>query len=55
MSGEDEYVTELQHDRATAIWLVKLDDGSVIAMDDGRPGENPSSAWIRLGVSSSYG
>lgn len=46
---EDDFTRELQDDRATALWKVKLSDGSIATMDDGRPGEAQPSAWIRLG------
>ena len=44
----DDYVRELQDDRKTAVWKAKLSDGRVVYMDDGRPGMEPSSAWLRL-------
>jgi len=46
--AEDDFVRELQDDRATAVWVARLFSGSEVYMDDGRPGETPSSAWLRL-------
>lgn len=31
------------------IWIASLSDGSTVYQDDGRPGEEPPSAWERLG------
>ena len=31
-------------------WEAVLSDGAVVCQDDGRPGENPPSAWVRLGA-----
>jgi hypothetical protein len=45
---EDEFVSELQDASALAIWQCELSDGSVVSMDDGRPGIEPRSAWLRL-------
>lgn len=47
--AEDEFTRELQEDKGEAIWQARLSDGSVVTMDDSRPGEEISSAWIRLG------
>lgn len=44
----DDYVEELQ-ERRQALWIAKLTDGTSVWMDDGRPGVNPASAWLRLG------
>jgi hypothetical protein len=33
----------------TLRWVVQLDNGETIYQDDGRPGMDPPSAWIRLG------
>lgn len=33
----------------TWFWQVQLSDGQVVFQDDGRPGIEPASAWIRLG------
>lgn len=43
-----EFVAELQTDRATAVWYARLSDGREVVMDDGRPGEEQPSAWLRL-------
>ena len=45
---EDEFIRELQEDRGQALWKAKLSDGSVVIMDDHRPGVQPHSAWTRL-------
>lgn len=43
----DDYIRELQEDRACVVWSAGLSDGRTVWMDDGRPGrEQP--AWIRL-------
>jgi hypothetical protein len=44
----DDYVRELQDDRKTVVWRARLSDGTEAVMDDGRPGEDPPSAWLRL-------
>lgn len=46
--GEDDYTMELETDRKTALWRAELSDGSVVCMDDHRPGVQPHSAWVRL-------
>lgn len=46
----DDFVESLQTDRKSAIWFAEMSDGSTIYMDDGRPGAEPHSAWIRLGI-----
>lgn len=45
----DEYVTELQEDRQTPVWVATLENGATVWMDDHRPGVEPHSAWMRLG------
>lgn len=47
-TAEDEYINELQDASALAIWQCELSDGSIVSMDDGRPGITPRSAWLRL-------
>ena len=47
MSG-DEYTASLEDERGQALWRAELADGSVVVMDDGRPGLEPRSAWLRL-------
>jgi hypothetical protein len=44
----DDFVRELQDDRRTAVWRAHLTDGTEVWMDDGRPGSDPPSAWLRL-------
>ena len=39
---------ELQEDRGHAVWVATLSSGEEVAMDDGRPGHAPASAWLRL-------
>ena len=46
---EDDYTRELECDRGQALWQARLSDGSIVTMDDGRPGMDIPSAWIRLG------
>ncbi len=46
---EDDWVRYLQDDCRLAVWLAHLSNGSVVYMDDRRPGEQPASAWLRLG------
>lgn len=48
---QDDFVWALQDERATAIWVALLADGRQVFMDDTRPGEEPSSAWLRLRAS----
>lgn len=48
MFEHDGYVEELQVDRGEAVWRAELSDGTVATMDDGRPGCEPRSAWLRL-------
>jgi len=47
--GEDDYTDELQTDRGQAVWQAELSSGEVVTMDDGRPGVDEPSAWVRLG------
>lgn len=42
---DDWYVREIPR------WVVELNDGTTVYQDDGRPGREPSSAWVRLGMS----
>lgn len=44
----DEYLDELQTERRQALWSARLSTGEVVTMDDGRPGLEPESAWLRL-------
>jgi hypothetical protein len=44
----DDYIKEMQTDRRQAIWVANLSDGTSCFMDDGRPGVQPYSAWVRL-------
>ncbi len=46
--AEDDFTRSLEDDHRTALWQARLSDGSVVTMDDGRPGIEPPSAWIRL-------
>jgi hypothetical protein len=48
VTGEDDYTRELETDRGQALWRAELSDGRVVVMDDGRPGCDPPSAWLRL-------
>jgi DNA-binding NarL/FixJ family response regulator len=48
VSGEDDYTRELETDHGQALWRAELSDGRVVVMDDGRPGVDPPSAWLRL-------
>lgn len=47
--AEDDFTRMLEEDSGTALWQALLSDGRVVTMDDGRPGEEIHSAWIRLG------
>lgn len=49
VSGEDEFTTEQETDCGQALWRVLLSNGETIVQDDGRPGGEPPSAWLRLG------
>jgi hypothetical protein len=40
---DDEFV------RDNMRWVVRLNNNEVVYEDDGRPGEDPPSAWLRLG------
>ena len=44
----DGYVN--QYADSNPIWIATLSDGSTVYQDDDRPGEEPSSAWERLGL-----
>lgn len=48
--SEDDFTRSLSEDRGMALWQVRLSDGRIVTMDDGRPGEEIPSAWIRLGL-----
>lgn len=48
VNGEDDFTRFLEDDRRTALWRARLSDGRVIVQDDGRPGMEPASAWLRL-------
>ena len=39
---DDEFVREIPR------WTADLSDGTTVYMDDGRPGVQPESAWLRL-------
>lgn len=43
----DEYIQDMQ-DQGIVIWVAELSDGRSVYMDDGRPGAEPYSAWLRL-------
>lgn len=45
--SHDPFVEESQ-DAGRAIWVAGLSDGSFAYQDDGRPGVEPASAWLRL-------
>lgn len=47
----DNFVIELQEDKAQAILVVELQNGELVFGDDGRPGQEPSSFWKRLKMS----
>ncbi len=46
--ADDDYIRELQDDRGMAVWRARLSNGQGVVMDDGRPGVEPVSAWLRL-------
>jgi hypothetical protein len=46
--GEDDYTRCLEYDQGVTLWRVQLSDGRIIVQDDGRPGEQEPSAWLRL-------
>jgi hypothetical protein len=48
VNGEDDFTRERECDHREVLWRVELTDGSVIVQDDGRPGMEPPSAWMRL-------
>jgi YHS domain-containing protein len=39
-----------QYADSNPIWIATLSDGSTVYQDDDRPGEEPASAWERLGL-----
>lgn len=45
----DSFIEEIQTDKRQAIWCARLSDGTTAYMDDGRPGLEEYSAWVRLG------
>jgi hypothetical protein len=46
-TNEDPFVYALQDEKRTAVWVADLSDGTIVYMDDGRPGLE-RSAWLRL-------
>ncbi len=48
-TADDDFILSRQMDHAQAQWLARLASGPTVIQDDGRPGIEPHSAWLRLG------
>jgi hypothetical protein len=46
--AEDDFTQEQSLRHRQAEWRAQLSDGTVVIMDDNRPGVQPASAWLRL-------
>lgn len=48
--SQDDYICSLMDQKLQPVWHARLSNGLTIIQDDGRPGMNIPSAWIRLGI-----
>lgn len=48
-TSQDDYISSLMDQKLQPVWHARLSNGLTIIQDDGRPGMDISSAWIRLG------